>query len=329
LTSFYAIAGRSFCIQALDDRSARLAAVFLSEFRFTPIQDHPEDEVSYTIRVRSEAPPPEPPGLETFEVAYGHCHTDGIKYYLFIEDSLVLIGSRDSRVIDVWLGDSTHARLPTSVVNVMSYAMEGALRRCSLYQLHGAGIIEPEGGMGALVIGASGSGKTTVTMHLAASGWYYLTDDALIINERAGMIEAQGTRRIFAVTEKTIDACEFPQLMEALGAPVMSDPSKRRLEPGVAFPDRLAESCIPEVLFFVSISGEAESRISSLSRGEAMTRLIKFNPWASYDTSEARGHLHTLGELVRQCRAYTLDSGLDILNEPGRAASILSAYMKR
>lgn len=329
LASFYAIAGRYLCVQALDSLSAKLATDFFSEFHFTPVPAHPEDNISYTIRVRSGEPlPPTPPGLEMFEVAYGHCHTDGIKYYLYVEDSLIVIGPRDSRVMDVWLGESPHARRPTSLVNVMSYAMEGALRRCSLYQLHGGGVIEPESGTGVLIIGASGRGKTTLTMQLAGSGWHYLTDDSLILNERAGVIEARGTRRVFAVTEKTIHACESPQLIEALGAPVMSDPGKRRLEPGVAFPGSLAESCIPEVLFFVSISGDAQSRIASLSRGEAMTRLIKFNPWASYDTSEARGHLRALGELVKQCRVYTLDSGLDILNEPDRAASLLSAYMK-
>lgn len=329
LTRFYGIAGRFLCVQALDERSATLANNFFSEFHLALVRPQLAENIAFTIRMRCGGPLPlAPPGLEVFEVAYGHCYTDGTISYLYVEDSVVVIRPRASGVIDVYLGETQHAQHPVSLANVMSYALDAAMRRCGLYQLHGAGVVEPEKGVGALIMGGSGSGKSTLTIQLAAQGWGYLTDDALLLNEDAGeVVEARGLRRTFAAGEDALAAFALPRLKEALGNIVLTDPSKRRLDPKVVFPNRYVESCVPHRLFFASITGDAESRVTTLSASEAMTRLIKFNPWATYDALVAREHLRILGRLAKQCRAYTLDAGLDILNKPHRAVELLAPHM--
>ena len=143
-------------VKALDDWSARVAGAFLRDFHFQSSErafNRSGRDVSYTIRIRSESPPPPiPGGLKDFEVAFGHCYVDGNTYYLHIEDSLVVVGPGGTELIDVWIGKSDHARGLLSLVNVMSYALDAALRRCGLYQLHGAGVAPPKDGDAQAVI---------------------------------------------------------------------------------------------------------------------------------------------------------------------------------
>src|SRR5262245_57943628 len=110
MSSAYFIAGRRLLVDALDDWSAILADNFLRDFHLQPIANasaahfldsdrtrraavdaQPASPRVYTIRIRSQsAVPPIPNALETFEVAYGHCHVDGFTYYLDVEESLVV-----------------------------------------------------------------------------------------------------------------------------------------------------------------------------------------------------------------------------------------------
>ena len=328
LTRYYAIAGRSLCVEALDEGSATLCDNFFRDFHLAPLTDDSATKPSYTIKIRSrETPPSVPQGLESFEVAFGQCYINGNRYYLEVEESLIVVGAQGERLIDIWIGVSPHARQPLSLVNVMSYALEASLRRCGLYQLHGAGLLEPKTNSAALIIGESCSGKSTLATLLAASGWAYLTDDALLLNQEGDVVRARGIRKFFAASERTLAACQLPEIESALGPPITSDPSKRRLEPEIAFPGRAKESCIPGMLLFTSITNNAKSVVSSLSSSEAMARLIKFNPWASYDRATAREHLQLLNRLANQCRSFSLGAGLDVLASPSCAEELLTPLL--
>ena len=311
LTRYYAIAGRSLCVEALDEGSATLSRNFLSDFHLVPLTDRSTAKPSYTIKIRArETPPLVPQGLESFEVALGHCYLNGSCYYLAVEESLIVVAKSER------------------LVNVMSYVLEAALRRCGLYQLHGSGVVEPKTNIGALMIGESGSGKSTLATLLAARGWSYLTDDALLLDQEQDAVRARGIRKFFAASERTLAACRLPEIESALGPPITSDPSKRRLEPAIAFPGRAKESCIPGMLLFTSITNNQKSVISSLSSGDAMAQLIKFNPWASYDKTTAREHLRLLSRLANQCQSFSLGAGLDVLAQPSYAEELLTALLK-
>ena len=322
----YAIAGHSFCIVTDDEKVARLISRVLSDYQFELKDAVSERDPAYPIRVSVEDPPPSiPKGLETFEVPFGHCHTDGEKYYLAIKDS-VMIAERGG--LNVWVGRSYDARQPEGLVSLILYVVETSLRRAGLYQLHGGGVLEPRGRTAVLIIGASGSGKTTLTTLLTSRGWLYLTDDALVLSHDASTVTARGIRKFFAVSEKTLAACRVDGLNGALGRSMQSDPSKRRLEPSIAFPGKWVQSCVPEVLLFTSITHEPGSTVRALSPSEAMTRLIKFNPWASYDHVTARDHLRLLNRLANQCRSFSLGAGSDILLEPSCAEELVTSLLE-
>ena len=73
----------------------------------------------------------------------------------------------------------------------MAYAMPAALRRIDLYDLHAASLVEPRSGCCFVFPGMSDSGKTSLAIRLASSGWHYLSDDLVVISEGASGIEAR------------------------------------------------------------------------------------------------------------------------------------------
>lgn len=328
VASFYAIAGRTLCVRTFDDRAAALAREFVGDFHLSP---HPAPPIIspdvITIEVNAAAPlPPVPPGFETFGTEIGSCHTDREEYYFHINGSLILATPRASRAVRIWIGDASPDGRTPPHAGILPYALEMAVRQAGLYQLHSAGLIDPHSGAGALFVGPSGSGKSTIAIRLAARGWRYLTDDALLLSGDAEGVTAWASRRIFAARDSSLASCALPKLEDAFDGFMEADPSKRRLLPDAVFPGGFAESCVPRRLFFPRVTGEARSRVIPCSQAEAMSRLIKFSAWAAdYDRSMAREHLRLLGQLVRQCRPHVLLSGLDILSGETDVSTLLSA----
>jgi len=323
----YKIADHHLRVEALDAWSACLAEGFLAGFHLSPVAPPPASRRFSRIKISSESAVPRvPPGLQSFAVAHGHCLTDGERFFLDIDGSLIAVGQSSVNLIEVWFGHSARARHPIPLVNVISYALQAALRRCGLYDLHAACVVERESGTGILLAGTSGSGKSTLTLQLAASGWRYLTDDMIVLSEQAKAIVAHGLRRLFAIGEKTIRATSgLSGLTAALGTPAASDPSKRRLEPTALFPHGFAPSCVPSKLCFPVITNEAVSRSERLAPAAAMARLIKLCPWASYDFQVAPDYLGVLSRVVKQCESSILFAGRDVLDQPARAARLLSS----
>jgi hypothetical protein len=329
MTFPYAIAGRVVFMEAMDEWSADLVSRYFRDFYLHLLPVTPKTRPDFSVKVFSQGPAPAiPEGLDAFEVAFGQCHTDGDKLYLRIEDSLIATGMPECQdSLCVWVGNTAHAREPLSLFNLMAYALDLSLRRCGLYQLHGAGLVTPDGKAGALILGASGSGKSTFASLLASRGWLYLTDDALLLNENGGLVHARGIRRFFSASDATLASCSLEFYDQAVGARMLSDPHKRRLEPLVAFPGQFMTSCIPTALFFVSVTGKTSSEVEDTTRADTMARLIRSNPWASYDCLTARDHLRILNRLNNQCRAFTLRAGLDILSDPSCAEGLLLPLM--
>ena len=325
---FYTVAGRLIEVETTEEWIGRMAGTFLSGFYLDECgRECASREADCRVRIVSGEPlPAVPPGMEVFETRHGFCHTDGESYHLEVSGSRILAGPPGARRIDVWLGDTPRALSPIARVNVMSYTLHLALRRCGLYDLHGAGAVEPRSRAGVLFAGGSNSGKSTLTVRLARAGWPYLSDDQLLLHEGEGGIEARGLRRIFSVSAPTLAGCQLPRLEEALGAPVNSDPNKRRLDPSIVFPRAFAPSCEPRVIYFPVITGEPETRVESIGQAEVVTRLLKFCPWASFDVT-ARDYLNFLSRLVGQAKGYVLNAGLDVMADPDFAPRFIAAHV--
>lgn len=325
--SFYKIAGHIICIEALDEWSSQFINDVMSRSRLALVSAENVEAIDCTVRISCNEPPRMPPFLETFDVPRGVCYTDWHSYYLSIDESLILVHAFPAKVAEVWIGDSPHARQQISLANVISYAMMAAMRRVGLYELHSAGVVEPTNNVAALIIGASNSGKSTLTTRLVSEGWGYLSDDMLLLNENQGKIKARGLRRRFSISPRVVEEWELPRLKDALSEPIASDPTKCYLDPRLAFPNSFIEQCIPSVLLFPLIIGEPSSRMEKISQSSAMMKLIDACAWARLDRAIAHDYLQVLASLARQSVGWVLYAGRDLMKKPGCAASLLSEHM--
>jgi hypothetical protein len=228
-----------------------------------------------------------------------------------------------SSQVEVWAGSEPNL-YEAEQVQLLFYIISTTLRRCGLYELHSGAVIGPDE-TGVLLVGPSGSGKSTLTIQLAASGWPYLTDDVLLLSERARVVDAQPFRRSFAVTKSTIAASGNPQLQEAMLKHDWLNAAKRHFTPHDFFRGGFVSSCQPRSIFLPIITDNNESRIRRLSRSEVMIRLVKMCPWSCYDRLTAEGHQRVLASLTRQCVSFELLAGRDVINNPAQVARIISS----
>ena len=323
---YYSIASRVIAFEATEEWLARSIETFLGGFYLQPSSPPRFRPPDCNVYVTTCPPPPLPEGYKSFATEQGVGYTNGETYHFVVNDSRIEVGPPAARTVTVWMGDTREARHPVARVNVLSYVMHFALRRCDLYDLHSAGAVEPLSGAGALFVGNSNSGKSSLTVRLARAGWSYLSDDMLLLHELPEGVHARGLRRQFSVSEETLAGCALPRLGEALSSPVNSDPDKRRLEPSVVFPQGFAASCRADFIFFPFVSGDGKTSISRLGKAEAMVRLLKFYPWASFDAA-ARTYLRFLEKLLRQTQCLVLSSGRDVLADPDCAPRLLGEFI--
>ena len=328
--SFYAVAGRFICVRADDEEAARLFRSYFAGWHVTALEGAACAEPDVTNFAGSGAVPAAPRGLETFETAGGGvCHTDGQSYFFESNGSAVRVRAESPRRVEVWFGSSPEAREGAALARVIFDASMTALRRCGLFELHGAGLVDPETGDGFLVVGPSGSGKSTLATQLAGAGWRYLSDDSLLLDERGSHVEARALRRQFAVAEPTIAAGVLGGFEDRLSEPAPFDPLKRRFEPQEIFPERFAEVCRPAAVFFPTVTREPSSRARRLSQAETMRQLLRMCPWACYDRPAAATHLGLLARLARQAAGFELHAGRDLLGDARYSSDYLRGLVGR
>ncbi len=319
----YTIAGRSLQIEALDKESAGAIRALFSGWLFSPIPSL-TDSPDSSIRIRHGSyPSPISPELESFDIANGaSCSTDGETFYLAISGSVVVIRSTRP-VADIWLNKPLSLDSETQA-QIISYGVSAALRRCGVFEIHSGGLVAPDGTT-ALCIGPSGSGKSTITLQLVSAGWGYLSDDVILLSGCERGVEARGVRRVFALTQTSIEAAR-------LASPVMTtvaSKAKLALAPQDYFPDRLASSSIPEVLLFLRIVKADKSSFQKVTEYEAMTRLLKLCPWACYDKPVAKDYVGVIAALVKQSTAFDLFLGADLLENPDVTLNLLNSIIEK
>jgi hypothetical protein len=326
--SYYEIAGRTLCVEPRDEASAKIFARFIAGYHFAPVAfDERRREPDQTIRISSEGPMPDVPGrMQICNEDNVSCCTDGESYYLQLHDSLIIVRAQTSKSVELWIGDAPQALTSLYLCNVLANAVQIALRRCGVYKLHAAGVVKPASDEGALIIGDTGCGKSTLTIELASHGWRYLSDDALTLCENSDLVEAHGHRRFFALLASG-DEKRLPGWAEALGAPFAANADKRWVDPTVLFPNRFAASGIPRALFFPSIMDRMKTTVVKLSQCEAMSLLIRQCPLINFDRPLARQQLRLFAQLVNQSVSYKLMAGRDLLAQRGRAAALFASYM--
>ena len=193
------------------------------------------------------------------------------------------------------------------------------LRPLGRYGLHACGL--GRHGAGLLLVGSSGSGKTTTSLNLMRQGWQYLSDDAVLLTKGANdTVQAEAFRQGFSCTPKTLE--HFPELS---GSSEFGDPGgKRVVYPGGSF----TSTCTPSLIVFPHLS-EGETRLRPLTASQSLIRLCQQSAGIMTDTAVSQGQLKVLRTLVGQVRSLELQLGQDALANPGLTDTLISQTIRQ
>ena len=314
LNSQYSIAGRVLSVQTSDEWSSETVSWLVDGWNLHLIENT-STTPDAVIRISSGIAPPQiPAGLTKFDISDGGvCHTDATASYLDFHDSLVVMNA--SNDVNVWICEPLRLD-PEVLARVLSQAFSAAWRRCGLFELHSGAVVPPQETDAMLIAGESGSGKSTITAKLAASGWSYLSDDTLLLTEDSSGIEVVALRQFFALTPTTVAALPITARSRVHGS------GKERFAPHEFFPSQQIDSAKPRVVLFPVITCESDSQLRELTASETMSRLLKLCPWSCYDNVSAGNHLRVLGRLAQKVAGFDILAGTDLLRDSGRAADL-------
>src|SRR6266545_4550913 len=300
------------CVGLQDDPAARLLARF-------PTMDGPfVPDVTLVLGPATAASRSDP----TLEGYCQTCYFDNVKG--FSRDGDLLLWDGFSRVRVDSLGVKitgevadpcrTDRQLFTAVM--LFVALIVALRHRQLFHIHAAALVHPRG-VGWMLIGGSGAGKTTSTLSLLVNGFGYLGDDASLLRHRDSSVEVLSIPREFRLTDATLAA--FPHLRSYASEQVSEGDIKRLVDPREAFPDAFRSSVIAlEILLFPEVTGSARTELLAMPADDAMGQLLLASAILAVDwMPHPREHLVLLETLLRGTRSFRLMLGRDVLARPG------------
>ncbi len=188
------------------------------------------------------------------------------------------------------------------------------------HELHSAGLSKD--GKGLLIVGPSGSGKSSITLSLVKAGWDYLTDDMLLFRSTSSGIEAFPIRRYFKVDKAIIT--KYPELEYQLQKPLEQLQDEAYINIDEVYGDQLTQRCIPHIIIFPQITHEEKSHQEPIKRSQAFINLFKSNCYGMYfDQLITRRRIEVIKELVYQAECYKLSVGLDLYDNPEKIIELL------
>ncbi len=187
------------------------------------------------------------------------------------------------------------------------------LRHRGLYPLHGAAVARD--GVGCLLVGPGGCGKSTLTLGLVERGFAHLSDASLLLSPRSASIEALALRPglYFLPDRLPLPASRWRPCPLAGTEKLRLD-----LEPG-----RRARRCRPAVLLFPRIVRRPTSELVPVEKAESLLRLLRQSHLVTLEPELAPRHLEVLKRLLGQVEARELEAGRDLRDDPGRLAAML------
>lgn len=218
---------------------------------------------------------------------------------------------------DRWIVEAGGARayegdkLDVALTALEWHVFTDMLERTERFHLHGAALCAPEEAASLLILGASGVGKTTLTLALMSLGFVPFTDDVIVVEPDA------------------LAPLTFPRAFHV-------DASARRLveqlpnRPGARFEGLPSGYCVPaewarvvapvRAIFFPTLAADESPSATRLSIADAAATLLPFS------TTLVNAPAHALklaSRLTGQARCYALRTG-----ELAATARLVQALMR-
>lgn len=134
-------------------------------------------------------------------------------------------------------------------------------------QMHSAGLVR--GKRALLLVGPSGSGKSSLALALLLRGWKCLSDEIILIDPKSGLV--MPFPRSFHIHEDTL---EMMSGIRMAGGVYFDNAGKRRLDPGLFLGEWVAGPALPEWIVFPEYNPGGQGGLVRVGHTEAVTRLI-------------------------------------------------------
>lgn len=176
------------------------------------------------------------------------------------------------------------------------------LRQWSIFAVHG--FAAARNGQAALLVGQSGSGKTTAGLALVRTGWRFLANDLCLLREMDRKLQVLSCPERVHVTPET--ASLFPEL-QALAA---TEEGKSGFHVEDLYPNAPIDQAVVQWLLFPQVREGQPTRMHPMTAPEALLALLPHS-MATWDKSSASAHFSLLERLAKTTPAYHLDLGTD------------------
>jgi hypothetical protein len=195
--------------------------------------------------------------------------------------------------------------------DLVAAPLAAAWRHHGFYPLHAAAVSFADG-CAPLIIGASGTGKTTTSLALLEGGGVWRSDDKVLLHACAGTVTAASLYANTNLAPATIAA--HHSLHFALARPPINDTNDKR-------PCLLTEVSravdlspfMPTALLFPRQVSRPESALRRLDELDVLMRLSAQSP-SSADRERVRRQHEHLVALARRVPAWELEAGADVLH---------------
>lgn len=195
-------------------------------------------------------------------------------------------------------------------------ALSIALRTHGRFHLHAGAVAMPDD-RSVLVLGASGAGKTTTTLALAAAGARPLGDDTLFLWRATTGPRLASFRRSFHVGQHTQEL--FPALRPFVGAPLAHGAVKCALDATRAFEGRMADfAAAPSVILCPVVRPAEATRVEPVHPMHATAAIIESSALITIPgVAKTAEQWRLMGDLVRDARVYSVSLGVGALDLRG------------
>ncbi len=181
---------------------------------------------------------------------------------------------------------------------------------------HAAAVCNERGA--AVIVGASGAGKSTIALACLQSPLNYLGDDFVLLRAEP---EPQ-VFSLFASAKLHADQLErFPHLQHRVSNAARLDSEKALLFVNQHFPEKIRKHAIVRVLLLPRVVGAGETRAREISAARALRELAVSTLFLLRGAGKAE--LDALANFARRLPCYELELGADVREIPRVIENVL------
>lgn len=275
------------------------------------------EPLNMVVRVIS-SPPRLPAGVSSVvEMPTAKCYQQGHRYFYTANDGSMIQFDSVARNVQGFIRPGIQNDMST-ICSLVSCPLIETLKLAGRFYLHAAAL--SHNGIGYLITGDGGSGKTTSALNLVRNGFDYVSDDSLIFEKRDGVIQVCPWYYEFHISP---DICRCYDELQHLFAEDLAEGEKFSVDVSRYFKGAPKNWIAPDVILFPRICSRKTSMLSPLGHMEMFTRLIKQIP-LGLDPVLTERQLEMIKTLVHQTRGYALLAGRDLLEDPDKLSLLIT-----